>query len=191
MNARIFVKRDPDAQQPEDDIVKITYPSSSRYRLGDTPVTQEESASLGRQMNVGEIVGVPVWAYVHSGSTIKAAESNPFNCPWDSGRSGLAYMTFDDMVREAPEVAVADSDKKEWAEKYIKSVVEIFDAWLRGAVYGYTVEKEIIDPDSGEPLDDWEEVDSCRGFCGDDWRTNGIKDEVQTYLDQGAKVIEE
>jgi hypothetical protein len=49
--------------------------------------------------------------------------------------------------------------------------VSVYDDYLTGNVYGFIVEER-----NG---DDWEEVDSCWGFYGDDIHTNGIAD----YLD--------
>ena len=191
MKGRIRIVRDTYAEPPEGDIVKITYMTRSRYCLGTESVTEEEATTLQRRLEAGDVIGIPVYAYVHSGSTIKCSEnSNPFSCPFDSGRSGLAYITTADAQREWGETT-AMSDVVAVAKNYIRIFVETFDAYLRGAVYGYVVETIVLDPDSGEELDDWEEKDSCWGFYGDDWKTNGIKDSVQTFLDKGYEIVEE
>ena len=70
----------------------------------------------------------------------------------------------------------------------------IEEAIQRAARARYGAENDIrakLDPDSGEELDDLEEKDSCWGFYGDDWKTNGIKDSVQTFLDKGYEIVEE
>lgn len=164
MKGRIRIIRDHDAHQPELGVVKITCASRSRYCLGNEAVTDDQARELQRRLEAGDIIGIPVYAYVHSGCTIKCSENgNPFSCPWDSGRSGLAYVETSDAQRELSD-ATAMSDVAENAKVYIRSAVETFDAYLRGAVYGYVVEAKVVDPDSGEELDDWEEKDSCWGF---------------------------
>ena len=192
MKGRIRIVRETDAMPPEDDIVKITYMQQSRYCLGDEAVTPERAHELQQRLEAGDVIGIPVYAYVHSGSTIRCSDSgNPFSCPWDSARSGLAYVTTADAQREWGDEASAMSDIVEKAKQYIRGVVKVFDAYLRDAVFGYVAEARVVDPDSGEELDDWEEKESCWGFYGDDWKTNGISDYVEAFLDEGYEIVEE
>jgi len=188
--SRVRIMRDPGPEQPEDDLVEITYMARSRYMLGTKAITEDQAWELGERMKNECLVGIPVYAYVHSGSTIRCSETgNPFSCPWDSGRSGLAYIDMskvDAEFGEGPEAV-------EKAKAYIRDFVETFDAWLRGEVYGFVAKtwSPVYDKTGDVVGGVWEAEDSCWGFYGDDWRTNGIKDCIQEYLDRGFEVLED
>ncbi len=85
----------------------------------------------------------PVYAYIHSGITLSMGRSGyPFTCPWDTSMRGFALV----------------KRMKGWtytrtkAEVVAKSVVEEWDDYCTGQVFGYVV-------DEGE--------DSCWGYIGD------------------------
>ena len=79
---------------------------------------------------------------------------------------------------------------KIWHDQYAENP---FEAW--GDVYGFTVEKKVkfvripaADFDAGnfcdnaEREEEWEHEDSCGGFYGNDFETNGIKDHLPKSL---------
>lgn len=159
---------DLDPQAPESDIVKIAY-HNLRQCLGTEQVTRARLDEIRDGIRSGKYVGVPVWAYVHSGATISTGKTlmggskkrlrmNPFSCPWDSGQSGFAYMTHEDALREWGRKRLS-KQQKERAKQYIDAVVDEFALYLSGECYGY----EIVDTRGpGEPI----EIDSCWGFFG-------------------------
>ena len=151
------VVQDTDPHPPEDDLVKITYASRSRYMLGTQAVTQEQARALNERSISEEIIALPVWAYVHSGATIRAATDNPFGCPWDSGRSGLAYMEKSAWLKEHGAKRLSPALKVK-ALDYIRAVVQTYDAYLTGDTWGYTIED-----------DDGNTVESCWGFYGEQY----------------------
>jgi hypothetical protein len=162
--ARLLLDESPEA--PDNDLVKIAYLGSSRSTLGSQPCTREELDQIGRDIRSGILVGVPVWAYVHSGATISTGtklkgdtqarlRENPYHCQWDSGRSGWAYMTAKDALREWGNKRLSPQQKQK-AHWYIDGVVEEFAHYLQGGVYGY----EIVD------LRDEEVLESCWGIYG-------------------------
>ena len=97
---------------------------------------------------------VKVFAYIHSGVTIKAGDGNPFSCPWDSGQAGWIYATAED-IRKNWNVKRATAKHKAKALDILKAEVQTLDDYLTGNAYGFIIEK------------DGEEVDSCWGFIGD------------------------
>ena len=110
----------------------------------------------------GKVEWLPLYLYDHSGITMS---TSPFCDPWDSGMVGWIYCT--------KEHAVDDIGWNEdtWAEQAIKAMeeeVKVYDQYLTGDVYGFTLLR-LVD---GE----WEEEDSCWGFFGSDIETNGITD---------------
>ena len=73
----------------------------------------------------------------------------------------------------------------EWANahKAMNSEVEMFKRWAEGDMYGFVVEHwepacSCDDCEAGE----WVEEDSCWGFYGTDWFTNGMSDNIDKEL---------
>lgn len=97
---------------------------------------------------------LPLYLYDHSGLTMS---THPFSCPWDSGQVGWIYSTFDEIKAEYGELT---DETKEKARRLLVSSVEVYDMYLTGQVYGYTI----------EPTERNKEIecdDSCWGFFGD------------------------
>lgn len=95
----------------------------------------------------GPILGL--YKYEHGDVILKAAESNPFSCPWDSGQIGWVFWVKDEI-----DAVGAPSTDEEIIEG-IKIEVNEYSEWARGHVYGYEV------------YDGEEFVGSCWGFVGD------------------------
>lgn len=110
------------------------------------------------EVDLDDCVVLPLYLYDHSGFTIR---TTPFDCPWDSGRVGWIYYDAEAVKREF-------AGNRERAEEALLAEVAVYDDYISGRVYGYIVEE--FDGD------DWEHVDSCWGFYGDDIHTNGIAD---------------
>ena len=98
----------------------ITYKDSSRYRLGNEPVSLEKFEAITRGIERGDLIGLPVYAYVHSGATIA---TTPFSCPFDSGRSGWVYCT----LEAALEYGHGKPDPLEYARERMRLDVRNFD----------------------------------------------------------------
>jgi len=160
---------DSDPINPSDDywdIEHITYLKSSPYTLGNDAVSRDEMDDIAEKIRSGEYVGLPVYAYVHSGITIR---TGAFGDPWDSGQSGFAYLTKEDIEREG----ISDP------AKYIEGFVETFDQYLRGDVYGYEI------------LVDDEEVDSCWGLFGLDYAIKKMGEDARYHVEVArAEAIE-
>lgn len=76
------------------------------------------------------------------------------------------------------------------AEQMLKNEVKIYDYYLCGEVYGFILE-ESDECDCCEH-EEWQEIDSCFGFYGNDFKNNGLFDEVgneyQDLIDQLEKM---
>ena len=146
INSRVtaVLTYDEDCQGPGDFMLgKIYYVKGSRYMLGT------DAADAGRMFEVstgiasGELVGLPVYAYVHSGTQLS---TTPFSCSFDSGLAGF--------------IACSHEDVKDWfGEHHCKSTEEVlevlrneveeFSKFLQGDVYVITIyvdgkEEEIV-----------------------------------------------
>lgn len=136
---------DENYEMPESDIVVIGY-RSSRYTLGTKNCREGEMEAV----EASDAVWLPVYAYVHSGATIS---TKPYSCPWDSGQSGIAWISRRDALQEWGN-KVMTKKVREKAEAFIKGFIKEYDQALQGDIYGYVIES------------DGEEVGSLWGIFG-------------------------
>lgn len=121
-------------------------------------------------------ISLPLFLYDHSGITMN---TKGFHCPWDSGQVGFIYVTRE-RLRDEHGWSRITKKRRSWVEYILRGEVETYDQFLRGDVYGYTVEsrpKQTSDADGG-----WEQEDSCWGFYGSDPRTNGMLENIDEEL---------
>jgi len=203
---RIRLVHDDDCQWDlDDDCVKIAYLQRSRECLGTEAVSQERMDEIRGGIAGGSLVGIPVYAYVHSGASIR---TTPFSCPWDSGQSGFVYLTAQDAhqiwgLAKGDGTKVIDDNTmctegdRERALEACRGLVESYDQYLTGDCWGYVIDDAVEDPlrpgeqlidVDGEPM--WDETtDSCFGFLGHDPKTNGM--DLEYWLDKGYKIVED
>lgn len=129
-----------------------------------------------------DIVIKYISCYEHSGITISTAITTyPYNGRWDSSIIGFAFIDKETFETNCG----AYKDWKRQAMDIIDSEVKTLDDYLRGEVFRYTLEEKVHVhnekkcPHCGEVLevddyDDWEAVDGCSGFYGDELESNGI-----------------
>jgi hypothetical protein len=202
---RIRILRDEDSSSPrDDDNVTVMICTHKRYTLGDRAESKEfpsekypgwaamEEAIIKRY---APIAIKPLYMYDHSGITIS---TSPFRCPWDSGQIGFVLVPGDQREcywgdKKEP---LTEADIKAWAERVIDSDVKVYDQYLTGDVYGFVVDEAVEDPTRpGEQMIDCDEKpvfdqgDSCWGFYGSDWKTNGMGDHLQDLVDAGYTVV--
>ena len=130
-----------------------------------------ENLSIGNCQSLLEpyLEWLPLWVYEHGGITMSCGDrSYPYNDRWDSSCAGWIVMSKDSVMDN---LAVTEENWRTKAIECMRGEVELYDHWLTGNVYGYTLLEEMAP-------DEWTEVDSCWGFYGDDVLTNGIADNV-------------
>lgn len=164
------IYQDHDPHYDFDTLGTITYNAHARTVVGVVPKTAEEDAEIARKVRDGEYIGLPVWAYVHSGATVRAALENPFGCPWDSGRSGWVYVTKERALKEYGRKLTSKKFLARVREQLV-SEVEVFDMYLSGDVWGYEI------------VHDGEQIEACWNYFGYD----GLEKEVQSILDVHAQ----
>jgi len=188
----VVIKHDTHYDNPRDwdNLWTFVY-SSSRYYLGDKQSDDpleyiaeelgiysddyEDDAQLVKLIENKALI-VPYYAYIHGGTTV-FLDSRHATCQWDSGQCGFAYVSKDKLREEYGAKYVTEKIRAK-AMKELESEISLFDDYLQGNVFMY----KLVDMYTGE----W--VDSCGGFYGCDWNTNGIMEHVLSAND-GIKPI--
>jgi hypothetical protein len=135
-----------------------------RYDLGDSNHDIECIECVEKNKNV---IFLPLYLYDHSGITIR---TYPFPDIWDSG---IIYVT-KDKIRKEFGVKHITQKVRDIVHVILTAEVTIYDTYLQGDVTGY-----IIKAANGET------IDSCFGFYGSDYKTNGMLDYIEGYLKTG------
>lgn len=169
---RIRIEQDTDPESPKewDNVGEITYNARSRYVLGTEAVDADRFHDIAQGIENGSLIGLPVYAYVHSGATIA---TKAFTCPWDSGRSGWVYCTKEKAITEFGNKVCTEGVRAK-ALKALQAEVETFNDYLTGDVYGYVIERAV---DGG-----WDELDSCWGIYGLDYCKSEAHGAAQQYI---------
>lgn len=151
----VEISPDPDPISPTDwdNLGEIVYSNSSRYTLGTKAVSQDTMKDIARQIEIGTLIGLPVYAYIHGDVKIIAADSNPFSCPWDSGQSGFVYAPREQVFREYGGKRMTKRIR-EAAKNLLRAEVNTFSQFLGGDVWVITHVK------------DGEVIDCCGGYYG-------------------------
>lgn len=108
-----------------------------------------------------------IYLYDHSGITIS---TDPFNDPWDSGVVGIVYIT-----KQTAYENLVNVDEISWydlASQQIETEVDIYDQWLTGDIYGFSLEKLVECSCCNHVAT--EVIDVMGGFYGSDIHTNGM-----------------
>ena len=124
---------------------------------------------------------LPLYLYDHSGITMR---TTGFSCPWDSGQVGYIYISLEDVRKEYGWKKITKKRRAQ-IEKYLTGEVEVYDHYLTGSVYGYSIEK-------GE---DEEHIDSCWGYFGyytddDGYMLSVIKDAIKYDIEHTPQQTE-
>jgi hypothetical protein len=112
------------------------------------------------------LIILPLYLYDHSGLTMN---TTGFSCPWDSGQVGWIFVKKEDVRKEYSKTKLTPKIRKK-AIELLMGEVNIYDQFLCGEVYGYTITDL-----TGE------ETDSCGGFFGDP--EDYMISEIQSIID--------
>ena len=172
INARVtaVLTYDEDCQGPGDYMLgKIYYVKGSRYRLGTVAADAGRMRKINNDIATGELVGLPVYAYVHSGTQLS---TSPFSCPFDSGPAGFIACSREDakgwLGKDVPEERVLE---------VLRSEVEEFSKFLQGDVYIITI------------YVDGKEEETVGGFYGFDYAVEEAKVMAEGFVKHLEKTV--
>ncbi len=156
----VKIIQDEDAQSPDND--QDLFLVTTRNRYFDVQRKGFDLDSIRDGEHAAEYDHFPLFAYVHSGVALSLGRGGQFSDPWDSGQIGFVLVKKPDF----PE-----------PEKAAESLVEEWNQYLRGDVWGAVVESP-----------DGEQLDSCWGFYGSDYAHEEGKLMAESCAAQAAKV---
>ena len=107
-----------------------------------------------------------LYLYDHSGITIN---TTGFSSNWDSGKIGIVYALKKDL-KKAFTIKRLSAKKEEFLYECLVNEVAVYDNYITGTVYGFTIECEKLDIS-----------DSCGGFYGEH-KASGIYDHLISYM---------
>lgn len=175
----MLIYTEEDAESPREwDNLGIMACQHTRYNLGDFQLntitnvwTSGKNIKTALKNEHGALHIKPLYLYDHSGLRIKIGSfvgTGAQHANWDSGMVGYIYTTKEKIKM----MGVKEKD----IDKILEGEVEIYDQYLSGDVYRYTVFEW-----NGN---DWENVDSVGGYYGYDVRKSGILDEHPEFKDK-------
>ena len=163
---------DEDCQGPGDYMLgKIYYVKGSRYLLGTEAVDSGCMLEISTGIASGELVGLPVYAYVHSGTQLS---TTPFSCPFDSGPSGFIACSHEDITSWFGEHHCKSTEE---VLEVLRSEVEEFNKFLQGDVYVITI------------LVDGKEEETVGGFYGFDYAVEEAKVMAEGFVKHLEKTV--
>ncbi|MGD6805812.1 MAG: hypothetical protein ACQCN4_02510 [Candidatus Bathyarchaeia archaeon] len=182
---RIYVEENPESPRHWDNLGKIIG-WHRRYNIGDgNPFSTPNDFYIWLKTHPSIVLNL--YMFDHSGLMFN---TSGFSDPWDSMQVGYIYV---ELNRIRSEYGKKHISKKtvEAVRRVLQSEVEVYNQYVNGEVYGFTLEKVFT---CGRCREEHSEtVDSCWGFYGDvDPRKNGMIDHLperwQKFL-QAQKAI--
>ena len=182
-NINLTIEQDVHPENPRElDNLSIMLCMHNSYNLGDKVDLDLSTCSSWVDVETAIhntfkdiLFCTPLYLYDHSGLSIS---STPFSCPWDSGQIGFAFLR---KSRIKDRLGIKKITEKEinQARIILAHEIEIYDQYLKGDVYGFTVTNASLCPHCSQPIT--ELIDSCWGFYGTDWTNNGLAEQLGEY----------
>jgi len=126
----------------------------------------------------GAVVILPIYALIHSGTTIS---TKPFNDPWDSGQAGFIYTTRERILKQHPGAKVVTKKLKDDAARTLEGEIEYLDIYLRGDGYGYVI----------DPVDDDDTCGPSDEYCGSYFERCSAEEDAKHVIDRWEKIKKE
>ena len=150
---------------------KIYYTKGSRYLLGTEAVDSGCMLEISTAIRAGELVGLPVYAYIHSGTQLS---TTPFSCPFDSGPVGFIACSHEDITSWFGEHHCKSTEE---VLEVLRNEVEEFSKFLQGDIYNITI------------YVDGKEEETIGGFYGFDYAVEEAKAMAEGFVEHLEKTV--
>ncbi len=180
---RLSIYADEDAMNPrtEFDNLGTMVCWHRRYDVGDKH-SYDEPADFSHEWNERNAIILPVYMYDHSSVALSTRSfvGRAHHAEWDSGQVGYVYVSLND-VRQEYHAKRVTRQIREQVIQLLEVEVKTYSQYVSGDVYGFQVERISHCGECGD--EHTEVVDSCWGFYGNDWKSNGMSDYLSEYAD--------
>ena len=150
---------------------KIYYMKSSRYLLGTEAVSRDSLRGIEENIASGELVGLPVYAYIHGNTQLS---TTPFSCSFDSGLAGFIACNREDITSWFGEHHCKSTEE---VLDILRNEVEEFSKFLQGDVYNITI------------YVDGKEEETIGGFYGFDYAVEEAKVVAEGFVKHLEKTV--
>ena len=124
------------------------------------------------------VVIFPIRIYEHSGISISITNEYPYNDRWDSGQIGFIYCDRETILKEYNIKSITQKTIEK-VKECLRAEIETYNQYLTGEVFGYVLDKKVI-CDKCSNIE-YEHIDSCWGYYGNDFKKNGLSDNITDY----------
>lgn len=173
-----------------------------QYNLGDKHDYKQSDFSIAISAGNGwdalrvqiekdhdDVVILPLYLFDHSGLSIATDDTKFRQCDragWDWGQVGFIFATRENLKKGGH----PDNVDPVKVETWLRGEVEIYDQFLRGDIFGFTLRAPPTHCDACSHDEEGEVTDSCWGFYGDDPVENGMIDHLSEPYRTELKVLE-
>ncbi len=173
-NNKIFkIVQDDDTESPRTawDNLGTIYHWHKRSNLGDIDLSGKGDIDISDYVGPNDLY-LPIYCYDHGSITLN---TTPFSCPFDSGQVGFIAISQAKIIEEYGQ----DYDIEK-VRKYLVNEIKTFNQYINGDIYGY----QLIQINTCETCGhgDDEEIESCYGFYGTDFKNNGILENLDDEI---------
>lgn len=151
-----------------DDLQDKLQPLADMFSESEAEQAWDEAQAAGE---IGDPLAIPLDIYEHSGLAYSVTGTG-MNCRWDTSRAAAVWVPDEDAIANIRSStltelgigsdATLDSLMYAKAKEYCKGVLEEYNAWVNGEVYGVVM--YVIDRATGDCISDHD--DECWGFIG-------------------------
>ena len=163
------------------------------YTLGDKQdeISKDDYTSwdhMEAELNKRAEIVIRLRLYDHSGVSISASTGHPYSCQWDSMTVGFIYVTAEELRKNYVCKRITKKILAK-ARAMMLSEIKTYNQYLTGDVWGFR--KYTIKTCENCLHEEEEEVDSCYGFYGTDFKENGLLEHAEIKKLEEWEVIEE
>jgi len=178
---RIYADDSPESPREWDNVGKLCCFHSRMNFPNEGNITIEEAKEIEADKS-GKYICLPVYGFNHG---MFAVSTEPFSCPWDSGKLGIIYIEVKEGLKRmwGDKAKRLSKKRREQILECMKHEIETYNQWLIGDICGFEA-YHIIKDDEGCDNGDEEFVDSCWGFYDEKDAISEAKSAIDYFIEK-------